>query len=143
MGDGQAGSEDKGLKARPKGCPPARAKHPDGVFLRLTSRSLSEGDVPGAEDWQLPFEKRKGRCAGRPDVCSCHAHSVFLDRSDVEFARAASPWARKKSVSQLKLDPDCGKVAPSDSEILPSHHDWWPAVALAVPDAVVVMVAAE
>ena len=143
MGDGEAGSKDEDLEHLPVGCPPDDAVPPDGDFFRLTARNLSEGDVPGAEDWQLPFEKRKGDCAGRSDVCSCRAHSVFTDRSDVDFARAASPWARRKSVSRLKLEPDCGKVVASESEILPSHHDWWPTFTSDVPASVVIMAAAE
>ncbi len=131
------------LPQRPDGCPPSDAVAANGEFYRLTRRNLTEGEVPGDDDWTLPFQKRKGDCAGRADLCECHAHSVFENLDDLEGARKANPWVRKKSVAVVELEPAFGKIRKSGTDLLPSHHDWWPAEPRSVPSAVVVKGAAE
>lgn len=128
---------------RPADCPPDDAIEPSGEFYRLTRRDLAEGDVPGDDDWIVPFQKRKGECAGCADRCDCHAHSVFQNLDDLQGARHANPWVRKKSVASVKLEPTSGAIRRSGTDLLPSHHDWWPAEPGVAPDAVVVKGAAE
>ena len=40
-------------------------------------------------------------------------------------------------------EPTSGAIRRSGTDLLPSHHDWWPAEPGVAPDAVVVKGAAE
>lgn len=127
----------------PDGCPPDEAEPPHGEFFRLSRRNLAEGDVSAQEDWMLPHQNLKGDCAGDADRCECHAYSLFVDLDDLHAARRASPWFRKKSVAKIELVPAMGQILATPTELMNSHHDWWPTANVGVPAATVVEVAVE
>lgn len=93
----------------PADCPPDGAVAPRGRYFRLTSAALRSGDVPSGDDWVLPFLKKKGECAGRPELCDCHAHSVFSDLDDVHGARKASAWVRSALRQPRSHEPPSGR----------------------------------
>lgn len=109
----------------PAGCPPEQAQPAAGKFFRLVSGSLSVGDEPGSEDWVIPAKKRKGECVGRFDCCECYSHSLFLDVNDLINACETTPWARKKAIAEVVLEPSYGVVVKTSSSVGDSHHDWW------------------
>jgi hypothetical protein len=94
--------------------------------------------VPPDDDWRLPVDKRASECYQRYDRCEAYAHSLFADLSVLVAARGSVPWARKKSIAQVGLTPDLGRVVESPSVLGASHHDWWPSHTGLVPKAVVI-----
>ena len=130
--------------ALPADCPPSDAVATSAAqFYRLTSPQLGVGDQAPADDWIVPHNNKKGDCAGCPERCECHAHSLFRDLADLAAARSVSPWIRRKSVALLTLSSGMGKIRRSPTAVLPSHHDWWPADPAVVPAASVVEVVAS
>ena len=122
----------------PPDCPPTSAESPQGIFYRLAHPQLSPGERPPAEDWILPHAKRKGDCAGRTDLCRCHAHSLFSELSDAVRVKELIPALRRKTIAEIELSPDMGMIEATPSDAGDSHHDWWPAEPELHPTATVV-----
>lgn len=128
--------------ARPLHCPPANASARTGTFYRLAAKTLPSGSATTAADWSLPFANRKGECAGRSDVCECHAFSVFEELDDAVRATELIPPFKGKSIASVAVIPAMGvlmktPVGAGGGQVLDSHHDWWPTPSTLIPVATV------
>lgn len=123
----------------PHGCPPGDATRMSGTFYRLASADLQVGDSTKRNDWKLPHENTKGACAGRAEACECHALSLIHALEDIEEAKKASRWVRRKSVAQVEIDESMGVLRTEPTEDFTSHFDWWPIDPDNPPDAWIVM----
>lgn len=112
--------------AIPAGCPPSDASPRTGVFYHFVRGVLNAGDTTEPTDWEIPYLKRKGDCAGCPERCECHAHSLFTDIEELRKARLAIPWSRKKAIASIELNAGMGVLKQTQSDVGDSHHDWWP-----------------
>jgi hypothetical protein len=122
----------------PDHCPPTGASPASGEFLRLVQKGLSIGDVPGHEDWQLPYLNPKSPSYGRTEECDNHAHSLFADEADIAQAKSFVPAFRKKRVARVVLTPEMGLVLNTPNPLGQSHHDWWPTPSDLIPESEVV-----
>lgn len=122
----------------PLGCPPASSVAAGGSFYRLVAGSLTVGEASGSNDWILPYNKTKGECAGKPEVCECHAHSLIADLDHVRLARELVPWVAKKGIARVDLDASMGRILECPTAVFPSHYEWWPTPASLVPHSEVV-----
>lgn len=125
-------------KGLPAGCPPAGHSAAGGVFYRLTRANLMPGDVPSQEDWTLPLYTKKSAAFQQFDQCDAYSYSMFGDIQVLHQARESVPWARKKSIAEVRLEPTMGRILETDSLIGPSHHDFWPNEDNLIPPAQVV-----
>lgn len=121
----------------PPGCPPDGHEPAQGAFFRLTRATLDVGDEP-VEDWRLPLDTKSSEAYQQVDNCLAYAYSLFKDLADLLKARESVPWARKKTIAQVDLEPDMGRVLQTESDLGPSHHDWWPSRNDLVPPATVI-----
>lgn len=110
---------------RPNDCPPESASPQSGAFFRLVRPGRAVGSSTEDDDWRLPFNNRKGDCAGRSDLCECHALSVFASIADVRYAIQSTPGFRNKLVAEVIVSLTNGVLANTPLEMQPSHHDWW------------------
>jgi hypothetical protein len=124
-------------RALPLGCPPDGHKAAQGRYYRLTRATLVVGDIP-LEDWRLPLDTKSSEVYQKIDDCSAYAYSLFSDLADLVAARLSVPWAKKKTIAQVDLEPDMGRVLHTPCDLGDSHHDWWPSANDLVPPAVVV-----
>lgn len=122
----------------PDGCPPDDAVPAQGTFYRLASKAHALGDNTVAGDWNLPLSTPGSQGYRQVDLCVAHAFSIFDNLGGLLIAREAVPFARKKSVAQVELDPSMGVTKETPTTVWKQgHHSWWPS-GTAAPAATVV-----
>ena len=109
----------------PAGCPPDDAVSASMMAYRLAQPSHAVGSRTVDDDWVIPYMKRKGECAGKPDVCECHAHSMFLKLDYLVEASKLSSWIRGKSIAAVEIGPADGVTKDTPIDIAEGHFEWW------------------
>lgn len=108
----------------PEGCPPAGHQPAQGTFYRLVDKTLQPGDLTGKGCWRKPY-KVKGPKFGKVEECLAHGISLFEDLEVLRVARALNPWAARKAIAEITLEPDMGQTLETSSPIADCHVDWW------------------
>ncbi|MBD8057524.1 hypothetical protein IC607_00885 [Cellulomonas sp. JH27-2] len=122
----------------PPGCPPEEAIEVDRSFYRLAEKRLAVGAATGPNSWLRPYETPGSPLLGRSDLPEAHGLSVIGDMAELTRARDMSPWMAKKSVAEVRVTPQSGRVQHTPSRAWRSHHDWWTDPHDLVPLALVV-----
>jgi hypothetical protein len=103
----------------PDACPPADADAV-GTFYRFVLQ-----DPPIADDFVSLWLKRDGNGIATEVKCKSCGLSLFTDLNDVEKARRKVPAFRPAKVAMGVLSTVEGKIKPTPSMIVKSHHTWW------------------
>jgi len=103
----------------PNGCPPDTVEDAQGEVFRFVRRN----DPPVAANFVSNVAGSKWYDPAKE--CQACGLSVLRTEQDVREARRVSPWAKKQKVAKARLSPDWGKLAPTESTLIPNHHTWW------------------
>lgn len=109
-----------------------------GAFYRLADKDHAGGDETGPASWLRPYETRGSSLYQQVNDPEAHGLSLYAQLEELERARDITTWLGKKSVAEVKIGREDGKLRHSPIEGGASHFDWWTSPYDLRPSAVVI-----